>query len=115
MKQMPRGIRKTNDTEITKAEMVRRALGTLGFDAKPADLKEHIKKEFGTDMDPQHISNYKSILKAKRRRGPKTGRPKSTSVAAVGGFSLQDIQAVKEVADRIGADKVRQLAGVLSK
>jgi len=31
------------------------------------------------------------------------------------GFSLADIQAVKEVADRIGAEKVRQLAQVLGK
>jgi hypothetical protein len=113
---MPRGIPK-NGAEISKTEMVKRALGTLGFDAKPLELKAHIKKEFGTDMDPQHISNYKSNLKkTKSKPGPKKGRPKSASVAAaVGGFSLQDIEAVKEVADRIGADKVRQLVEVFGK
>jgi hypothetical protein len=39
-------------------------------------------------------------------------RPAST---AAGGFSLEEIQVVKEVADRLGAAKVRQPAEVLSK
>jgi hypothetical protein len=38
--------------------------------------------------------------------------PKSTST---GGISLEDIRAVKEVVDRMGAHKVQELAGILSK
>jgi hypothetical protein len=34
---------------------------------------------------------------------------------AADGFNLEEIKAVKEVADRIGADKGQQLAKVLSK
>jgi hypothetical protein len=101
---------------MSKTEMVSRALDTLGFDAKPLELKEHIRKEFGTDMDPQHISNYKSNLKKTRSKpGPKKRTGPTAAGTTPSGFSLADIQAVKEVADRIGADKVKQLAEVLSK
>lgn len=45
----------------------------------------------------------------------KVGRPaavaKSSTPASI---SLEDIRAVKDLADRIGVDKVRQLAAVLS-
>jgi hypothetical protein len=113
---MPRGIpNKTsaNGAGITKFEAVRRALKELGSDAKPLEIKDYIKKQFSIEMDGQNVSNYKSTLKAKSRRGPKH-RSGSTPVISQGGFSLEDIQAVKEVADRIGPDKVRQLAEVLS-
>jgi hypothetical protein len=38
--------------------------------------------------------------------------PKSSST---GGISLEDIRAVKGLVDRIGADKVQELAGMLSR
>jgi hypothetical protein len=114
---MPRGIpNKTaaNSSGISKFEAVRRALSELGIDAKPLEIKDYIKKQFDIAMDTQNISNYKSALKTKSRRGPKR-RAGSTPLTAAGGFTLQDIQAVKEMADRIGPEKVRQLAEVLSK
>jgi len=46
----------------------------------------------------------------------KPGRPKGTTATAVsGGITLGDIQAVKAVVNKLGADKVRQLAEVLAK
>jgi hypothetical protein len=119
---MPRGIPNkqtattADGTEITKKEAVRRALAELGVDAMPLEIKGYLKKNFNIDMDSQNISNYKSSLKAETKSAP--SRPteaKPTVATAAGGFSLEEIQAVKEVADRIGADKVRQLAEVLSK
>lgn len=119
---MPRGIPKkqsattADGTGITKKEAVRRALAELGLEAMPLEIKGYLKKTFHIDMDSQNISNYKSTLKSERKSvvspPPVT---KQTVTAATGGFSLEDIQAVKEVADRIGADKVRQLAEVLSR
>jgi hypothetical protein len=41
-----------------------------------------------------------------------TPAPKSTPT---GGISLEDIRAVKGLVDRIGADKVQELAGMLSR
>lgn len=46
----------------------------------------------------------------------KVGRPRMVQVSSnAGGISLQDIQAVKALADRLGAEKVWQLATVLAK
>jgi hypothetical protein len=44
------------------------------------------------------------------------GRPKGTTVAAAAGaISVGDIAAVKALTDRLGAEKVAQLAAVLAK
>jgi hypothetical protein len=119
---MPRDLPNKQSTSaadgsgMTKFEAVRRALAELGPDAMPLSIKDYLRKNFGIDMEPQNISNYKSTLKASERRAPNRQREaKGAAETSTGGFSLEEIQAVKEVADRIGADKVRQLAQVLSK
>jgi len=40
---------------------------------------------------------------------------KQTGQAAGGAITMQDIEAVKALVDRMGADKVRELAAVLAK
>jgi hypothetical protein len=70
-------------------------------------------------MSTNMISNYKSVL-AKKAAGQSAviRQPRASTrepQADIGGFSLQELHAVKQVADRIGADKVRQLAEVLSR
>jgi len=102
-----------NESGISKMEGVRRTLATLGSDAKPKAIQAHLKKEFGIKMEPNVISNYKSTIRSGGNKSAVIGRPAATKSAE--GFTLAEIQAVKEVADKIGADKVRQLAGVLSK
>jgi hypothetical protein len=115
---MPRGIPKnrTNGPTMTKTEAVKRALAELGQDAKPLELQKHIKTQFGIHMEPQHISNYKSTLKG-AGKSALIRKPvrKLAPAAPAGGISLDDIRAVKQVIDKIGADKVRQLAEVLAK
>src|SRR4051812_22756774 len=44
---------------VTKMEAVRRSLGELGPDAKPAEVQAHVKSRFGLDMTPAHVSTYK--------------------------------------------------------
>jgi hypothetical protein len=67
------------------------------------------------------ISNYKSAILnvgKPKKRGRKPGRPvgahpvvrKSTA----GSISLEDIKAVKALADKIGLEKLVQLADVLA-
>src|SRR5262249_23517446 len=109
-----------NGATLTKTDAVKQALANLGNDAMPLAIRDHIKSKFGIDMDPNLISNYKSTLlkKAGGRRG-RGGRPKRQGVPATarataqGGITLEDIRAVKDLAERIGADKVRQLVDVL--
>jgi len=93
-------------------EAMRRTLASLGNDAMPKPIHDHLKKEFGIEMSASMISNYKSTIKSEGSKSRLIGRPVTREVA--GGFSLEEIQAVKEVADKIGADKVRQLAQVLA-
>jgi hypothetical protein len=103
----------------SKMASVRQALSDLGSGAKPQALQEHLKTKLGIDMSTSHISNYKTaILKKEGKRRRRRG--KRTVAAKVGGgrggsISLADIQAVKALTDRIGAEKVKELAAVLSK
>src|SRR5258708_39507410 len=112
---MARG--QAGDQGISKMEGVRRALAELGSEAKPLEIKAFLKREFGITMEPNMISNYKSMIKSGGSKSAlirRPGRPAAGAArSANGGFTIADIQAVKEIADRIGADKVRQLAAVL--
>jgi hypothetical protein len=104
--------------KISKMEAVRQSLSELGADAKPLEIKDHLKSRFGITMEPNMISNYKSMIKSGGSKSSLIRRPRgrpASAGAAGGGFSIEDIQAVKEVADRIGADKVMKLAAVLER
>jgi hypothetical protein len=114
-KTMPRGIPK-NQESISKMEGVRRALTELGNEAGNKDIQGFLKSRFGIEMDLAMISNYKSSLKAAGKSAPtrKPSQPAGQS-ASGNGISLDDIRAVKEVIDKVGAEKVRQLTEVLGK
>ena len=96
-------------------EGVRRAIAGLGgYDASPKDIQSVLKSQFGINMDTSMISNYKSALKGASKssviRKP-VGRPAGSSSGR--DITLDDVRAVKDVVDKLGADKVRQLAEVL--
>jgi hypothetical protein len=95
-------------------EGVRRALSELGNKAPPLRIQEYVAEKFGIIMETQVISSYKTKLK-RGRRGRRARKGVVSAAAHAGAFTLQDIEAVKEVANRIGVDKVKQLADVLSK
>ena len=101
---------------ISKMEGVRRALTELGKDAANMDIEKFLKSEFGIDMDTKMISNYKTHLKAASKSAV-TRKPAEAAAApmATEGISLDDIRAVKELLDKVGSEKVRQLAEVLGK
>ncbi len=120
---------KGNETEkpITKMEAMRRTLAEMGQDAKPLDIQSHVKSEFGIDMNTNVISAYKSTLKAGKQPAAKPAKA-ATAPAANGakaakapahktesGISVDDIRSIKEVADRIGADRVKELVDVFGK
>jgi len=118
---MPRGKKAAAETNGAQPknnmDAMRQALATLGKDAMPVDLQKHLKDTWGIDMKTSVISNYKStILNAKKpAKAAKTAAPQvAAKPAATGGISIDDITAVKAVVDRLGAEKVRQLAEVLA-
>ena len=56
------------------------------------------------------------VVAKKKGKGKKRGRPKGSTVNRVSvSVSIEDIRAVKELAERIGAEKVMKLAQVLAK
>jgi hypothetical protein len=118
---MPRPKKET----ISKLEAMRQAVAKLGKDAPLDDLLKTIKQDFGITLERGLAYNYKSLVSnpaAAKTKGKKPGRkPKTVSTAAAvtnGGkavsITLEDIQAVKALTDRIGPDKVAQLAEVLA-
>jgi hypothetical protein len=115
--------------KVNKMQLVRDVVSERGKDIMPLEIVKIAKEKHGVTMSPDMASTYKSsVLKqlgmapgGKTKPGRKPGRKPGPQAAAVtngsrtsGGISLNDIRAVKELAARIGADKVRQLAEVLA-
>ena len=108
----------------SKLGLVREAIATLGNDALPKGIQEEVKSKHRRNLDLNLISNYKNIVlkeggKAEQKTTTgkkKMGRPKKAAASASngkGGISIDEIKAVKALAERIGAAKLKQLAEVL--
>jgi len=111
---MPRGIPNNKANGMSKMDGMRRALAELGSDAQNQDIQKFLKSQLSLDMDVKMISGYKTYLKKARKSAAirKPAAPAVTPVVA-NGITLADVRAVKEVVNKIGADKVRSLAAVL--
>lgn len=104
---------------ISKADAVRAALAKLGRNAKPAPIQKFVADGYGIDMKLNAISAYKTMLKkSKKRRGRPAAAARSASTTPARnlstGVSLADVRAVKQLADRLGARTLFELAQVLS-
>ena len=111
---MPRGIPKNKANGMSKMDGMRRALAELGGDAENQDIRKFLKSQLSLDMDLKMISGYKTYLKAANKSAAirKPGIPAAAPVV-VDGITLDDIRAVRQVVNKIGADKVRNLAAAL--
>ncbi len=105
---------------VNKMEIVRKALAKLGNDAKPKAMHDYILKTYQVEIGTDIISNYKGLIlrkaagESRLTPSPEPAAPPSAKKeAANGGISIEDVRAVKELADRIGAEKVRALMEVL--
>lgn len=78
---------------------------------KPIHIKTTKHEECGWKRDGHAPAPTAAVKQAKRRkkRRAKAGATKSNAA-----ITLQDIQAVKAVVDKLGAEKVWQLAEVLA-
>ena len=120
---------------ITKMDAVRKALTELGSDARPLQIVGFVKDRFGIDMTPDHVSNYKSSILTSE---PGKYRPAATKAPAArptpqpaaapappaqappradakAGISLEDIAAVKDLVERVGAESLRKLIDLLAR
>lgn len=92
------------EKKVNKMAAVREALGAIGQHAKPAELHDWILDNLGHDIDTGIISTYKSVINRKAEGG-----------SGLRGFSLDDIEAVKALAERLGVERLRGLVDVLAR
>jgi hypothetical protein len=109
------GERLTNKTEA-----VRRALKELGPDAKPLEIQAFVKDRFGVEISTKVVSIYKAKL---GRRGRRRGKPKGEVAPAAPAprtvghreVTIADLRAMRELSDRVGTRRLRELLELLSK
>jgi hypothetical protein len=108
-----------------KAEGVRRAVGALGKTATPTEIQSFLLSQFGIEMTTKVISVYKSKLFRKRgkrgRKRRKAAAPVEASAAPAapkavshgGGVPYQDLRTIKEMRDRLGPARLRELVELI--
>ena len=121
--------RKGKEGKVNKLEAVRQVIRDHGKETTASEIVKLAKKEHGAEMGVDMASTYKTTAlkqlglfgNGKAKPGPKPGRkpgPKpaqaKAAVSGDGSISLDDIQAVKALVDRLGGEKLRQLAVVLA-
>jgi hypothetical protein len=103
-----------------KAEAIRRALAKLGKKAMPGEIQDFIKTNFGVEMPTKVISVYKS--KFTKKKGKPGRKPKVVGAtaeatpkpAAQGGVTFKDLRTVKEISDRLGPARMRELVELMA-
>lgn len=107
--------------KVSKADAVRAALAA-GMD-KPQEGVAYIKGQFGLDLSTQMFSSYKSQEAKRAGQGRRRGRParviagngkSETNGHGPAGLATQ-IQAIKTLVDKLGADQVIGIARLFEK
>ena len=113
----PAGNGQVQEKLTNKAEAIRRALAKLGNKAMPAEIQGFIKTNFGIEMTTKVISVYKSKLKGKPGRKPKEAGAvgeAAPKLVAHGGVTFKDMRLVKEISDRLGPARMRELVELVA-
>ncbi|HJZ54995.1 MAG TPA: hypothetical protein VKE74_08545 [Gemmataceae bacterium] len=101
--------------KMTQVDMVKAALDELGAGAKPLAIQEYVKSKFNKDLSTTLISNYKSVMKRKAAGGHGTGNGRRRGrPARSGGIHVEDLETVRGLVRKLGADQVRRLVAVFA-
>jgi hypothetical protein len=113
---------------FTRMDAVRQALATLGKDATRADIQKFVKDQHGFAMTLDHISTCKGEIRKEKGRSKSalTKQPPATKVVSTQpapsaaarqapGISLEDIETVKDLVDRVGATSLTKLISVMAR
>jgi hypothetical protein len=113
---------RTVEAVASKAEAVRRALAELGKRATPTEIQDFVYSRFGVEMTAKVISVYKSKLGGKSSRGNR--RRKSAGETTVGetalkaaafdGVRFKDLRTIKDIRDRLGPARMRELVELMA-
>ncbi len=115
--QAPAGNGQVREKLTNKAEAIRRALAKLGKKAMPAEIQDFIRTNFGVEMTTTVISVYKSKLKGKPGRKPKVEGATAEAApqpAAHAGVTFKDMRTVKEISDRLGPARMKELVELMA-
>jgi hypothetical protein len=104
--------------KINKMDCAREAVSELGPEARAKDISAYILKTHGFEMSEKMASTYRATILRKglhspKKKSPATNRSATGAIMTSGGMDLEEIRAVKELADRLGAAKVLSLLDVL--
>ena len=104
------------DKSTSKVDMVRDAIGKIGWDAGIDEYQKFIKDAYGIEMSKAHISQTKSNEKKRQgiRRRRRRGRPPGTGQTQTAGAAkltdiLSFVSAVQDWEQKIGAKTVREV------
>src|SRR5262249_50054155 len=109
--------------QVTKKEAVRRALATLGKNAKIAEIQGHIKQAFGIDMSAGHISTTRGEIRREGKKD-KAAKPAKAAVPEVAPETalparppilLEDILTLRGLVERVGVEQLRTLLDVVAR
>ena len=98
--------------KVTQIEMVRTAIDELGPDAKPQPMQAFIKDRFDTELAPNIISNYKSVLKRKGGGMVGGGGGAGGKRGRKSGAQFSDLETIRGLVTRLGAEQVKKLVDV---
>ena len=116
----PAGNGQVQEKLTNKAEAIRRALAKLGNKAMPAEIQGFIKTNSDVEMTTKVISVYKSqLVKKKGEPGRKPKEAGAVGEAAPkpvthGGVTFKDMRTVKEMSDRLGPARMRELVALMA-
>jgi hypothetical protein len=109
--------------QVSKMDHVRQALATLGNEASGSEIARHLKEQANVEMSANMASNYKSTILKKqgqspRRKKGKRGRPAAAegapaTTASGEGVSIKDIRALRDMSQRLGRSRLRELVELL--
>jgi len=114
----PAGNSQLQEKLTNKTEAVRRALAKLGHRAMPTEIQVFIKANFDVDMTTKVISVYKSkLVKESGKKGKPGQKPVVAEVVLVTApqrvihesISFKDLRTVKEIRNRLGPARMREL------
>jgi hypothetical protein len=105
----------TGEKLTNKTEAVQRALDELGPHAMPLAIQEFVKTRYGVDISNKVVSVYKrKLAKRGRRRGRPKGEVATPRAGGPGEVTIADLRTVRELSDRVGPRRLREVLDLLS-
>ncbi len=120
--EVPDGNGEMKEKLTNKAEAFRRALAQLGSKARPTEIQDFIKTNFDVEMTTSVISVYKSQLLKKIGKRAKAGRKPEEAGAVImlsskpaihEAVSFKDLRTLREISNRLGAARMRELVALM--